>query len=211
MAILYKSYKGYDVKRHSYSAGSDFRQCPTYYALKRIHGWAEKERRAAMELGNATEAALKYYHEHGCESGVGVDEFKRLWLGQKDNAELTYKEGSESWADFYTAGAQLLQIYERKWKTFGYVNPQFQKQYTKQVFPSSSLDDLEFVAYVDMRADCPATGRELIADIKTSGATPPKQCVLVLDPQLRDYAWISGVPDVAFLWLERSALGGYKK
>lgn len=228
MPILYKNWAGYSITRHSYSAGQDFHTCPRLYKLKKIDGWREKDHKASMELGNAVEAAVQYYHTQGLP-GSGVDEFKRLWLQQKD-AELTYGERDGDWTDFYRTGSELLALYEVVWPTFGYTLPApakdcFQRSYRKEVFPGSRLAGLEDVAYVDMLAEyTPPTKisgpnnftayycRPVIIDIKTSSAEGPATSgLLQLDPQLRRYAWITGIPDVGFLWFGRTRPTGFKR
>jgi hypothetical protein len=217
MNVLYTSPKGnYPVTRHSYSAGQIFRGCARRYQLEKIKGYREKEKRAALEFGNCTEAAVKYFHEGGCKPSSGVDEFKRLWLGFKDNKELVYGDKEGDWSDLYRAGGEMLALYEIKWPTFGYFNPKFQKSFTKEVFPGTELAGLEFTAYTDILAETedvdhtssPRT-KLLVIDMKTSGAAPPKR--LRLDAQLRSYAWVSGIPDVAFLWMQKNSSGSYKR
>lgn len=211
---LFTNYAGYPTTRFSYSMGTDFKTCKKLFQLKRLVGFKERDRRAAMEIGNVIEEALKLYHEGGCKPGTGVDEFKRLWLPFK-TAELTYGAKDGDWSDMYRTGSEMLALYEVKWRSFGYANPKFQRSYVKEVFPGSDLAGIEFVAYVDMLVDmeyADGKGHPGIVDIKVSGAgLDTTENLLRLDPQLRSYAWVSGIPDVAFLWMERHKPGGYKK
>ena len=211
---------GYNVTRHSYSAGQDYDSCPRRYQLARVQGWKEKVRRAALEFGNCVESALQHFHKTGCKPGSGVDEFKRQWLdfGPETPAgkELTYSEREGDWNDLYKAGAEMLALYGIKWKSFGYTIPDpkksFQTSFRKKVFPGSELDDLEYVAYVDLLGVQADGKTPIVVDIKTSGVglpDPPE--LLQLDPQLRDYAWVSGFSDIAFLWFQKVKIGDYKK
>ena len=222
MNNLFTNYAGYATTRTSYSMLQDFRQCRRYFSLKRRQGFKEREKRAAMEIGNVVEAALKYYHEQGCKQGTGVDEFKRLWLPFKEREDLTYSSKDGDWAAMYQAGSEMLALYEVKWKSFGYANPKFQVSYKKEVFPGTALAGIDFIAYVDMLAlvrepITPLTevlkqSPQIIIDIKVSGSgLDDSEGLLMLDPQLRSYAWVSGVPDVAFLWMHRHKPSEYKK
>lgn len=214
MANLFTNHAGYPTTRFSYSMGQDFKTCRKYFQLKRIVGYREREKRAAMEIGNVVEAALKLYHETGCKPGTGVDEFKRLWLPFKE-ADLTYSSKDGNWSDMYQAGAEMLALYEAKWRSFGYSNPKFQVSYTKEVFPGTELAGIDFIAYVDMLVDFEyedGKGHPGMVDIKVSGSgLDATENILLLDPQLRSYAWVSSTPDQAFLWMHRHKPGEYKK
>lgn len=221
MAELYINSKGWPVRSHSYSGGQTFRGCPLRYKYERLQGWKEREVRASAEFGKSVEDGISYYHKSGCKPGFGVDDFKRSWLERK-SADLTYSERDGSWEELYRAGAELLALYELRWRSFGYTDPQFQLKYQKSPFPGDPvLGDLGFMAYVDMKANiykttvvdpCGDIPYPIIIDIKTSGGyldeTPG---ILQLDPQLRAYSWVSGIRDVGFLWLQKSASSTYKK
>lgn len=196
-AILYQNSSGRDVTTHSYSGGSEFRNCARKYQLRRLVGWKEKKNSAAREFGKCVESAIQAYHENECKPGWGVDEFKRFWA-QHQEAPLDYTDREGNWKDLYQIGTDFLKLYELKWETFGYTAPRFQASYRKVVFPGSELSDLDYVAYIDLLGKT-ETGH-IIVDIKTGAAaldeTPG---MLSLDPQLRRYAWVSGIPNVAFL------------
>lgn len=226
MAYLYKNYKGDEVSNHSFSSGSDFRFCRQKYYLKKLLGWREKDDTAAAKFGIAFESAIQFFHANGLKSGSGVDEFKRLWLLWKDNISIVYKEKEGDWVDFYKMGSQMMALYEKMLPTLPVIDPAFQMQLKREVFPGSALAGISDVGYVDMLSRAPwshpflpkveipagAAYRPLIIDIKTSGKeldeTPG---ILALDPQLARYAWLSCIPDVAFLWGRRSKPDSFEK
>lgn len=205
MAILYVNSKGNPVTFHSYSAGQDFRTCPHLYYLKRVKGLREVESRAAGVFGSAVEDALRYYHEHGEVDGQMVTQFKAIWSSRKEEIEtfkFTDKEGS--WTDMYRMGAHMARLYELRWRSFGYSQIQFQLSYKPHLFPSSSLHGIHQSDFIDMKAV--REERPIVIDVKTSKSTlnVDKPSRLRLDPQLREYAWITKVNDVAFLWFSKA-------
>lgn len=213
-AFLYTDPNGRQVTRHSYSAGADFRKCARFYLLKRVRGWREKEKRASLEFGKQVESAIQFFHANKTAPGSGVAEFKRLWLKFEKMTDLVYTEKEGDWADLYKMGSELLALYELKWPTFGYRDPVFQLNYRKPMFSGTELDGIEQNAYVDMRAEFLRSCSEephyipIVIDIKTSAASLPEdENMLVLDPQLREYAWITGIPNVAFLNLIKTRPG----
>lgn len=228
-AILYQNYKGFDVNTHSYSAGQDFRQCRRLYKLKRLDGWRSREKRASQVFGECVESALQYFHANQCKPGSGVDEFKRLWLQKRELKSLSYTVKEGDWDDMYRMGADMLLLYEIRLPSLGFCDPKFQLNYKKVVFPGTEYAGIEFTSFIDMRAtgvwkvrpedNGPGAAlglldpdRPIIIDIKTASATldlTPN--LLTLDPQLRSYAWVTGVPDVAFLWFVKSRPDSFKK
>lgn len=220
MSNLFTNWAGYPTTRVSYSMLEDFKKCKAHFSLKRRMGWKTKDQTAAQEAGNAIEAAVQVYHEGGCKPGAAVDEGKRLWLLQKENKTLVYREKDGDWEVVYQQISEILALYEIKWRQFGYQNPRFQKSFLKEVFPGSELAGIDFIAYVDMLAELrtvgtaadPGTPVQVCADMKVSGsALSETDDILTLDPQLRSYAWVSGVPRQAFLWFQRKSTDSYKK
>jgi hypothetical protein len=54
--------------------------------------------------------------------------------------------------------------------------------------------------------------KPLVIDIKTASAPLPEpHTILRLDPQLREYAWVTGIEDVAFLWFVKARPGLFKR
>ena len=218
MATLYTNPKGIAVTRHSYSAGSDFTRCRRYYKLKRIDGYREIKRKAALDFGTCLETSLRFYHTNKCEPGSTAQEFLRVWAAFKDMPDLDWGDDFD-WADLNEIGQQMGRLYEAVLPTLPIEvrADRFQLEFSKELFPGTYLGGLQDLAYVDMLAqykvDPSITDplalktRPVIVDIKTSGAsydeTPGIHC---LDPQLRRYAWLSGIHDVAFLVFVKTSL-----
>jgi len=213
MAFLYKNKNGYQVSNHSYSGGEDFRYCRKKYELARIQGWKLKEQKASLEFGNSIESAIKYHHMVACKPNSGPEEFTRLW-DKFEHANLTYSEKEGTWEDMRVMGVEMLQIYEIWAKKYlGIRPPKFQLNYKKEVFPNTELAGINFTAYIDMVApiDYSVDIIDVVLDIKTSATPlPNKRNLLVLDSQLRSYAWVTGIQDVGFLWFIKARPDSYK-
>lgn len=203
MSVLYTSASGREIRHLSYSAISDFDYCPQLFKLSRIDGYKDKGRRAAFEFGKAVEDAIQFYHENGLKEGSGIDEFKRIWLKWAD-IELIFTSQEGSWQDLYFMGAHMLRLYEIFLPLLPIRNPKFQLNYAKSLWPGSDLADLEFTSFIDLLSTL-EDGKRIIVDIKTAKAPLDDTPGMVsLDPQLKDYAWASGVRDVAFLWFVKA-------
>ena len=203
MSILYKSASGREIRHLSYSAISDYDYCPQLFKLSRIDGYKDKGRRAAFEFGKAVEDAVQFYHANGLKEGDGIDEFKRIWLKWKD-IELIFTAQEGSWQDLYFMGAHMLRLYEIFLPVLPIRNPKFQLNYAKPLWPGSDLSDLEFTSFIDLLSTL-EDGKRIIVDIKTAKAPLDDTPGMVsLDPQLKDYAWASGIRDVAFLWFVKA-------
>jgi hypothetical protein len=215
VAKLYTNNRGIDVVSHSFSAGQEFRDCPKKYYFNRIVGWKRKERSAATKFGKAFEDSIQFFHTNGCKPDTGVEEFKRLWLTQKEDEGLNYTRAEGSWSNLYKCGSQLLKLYEVLLPSLPIKDPLFQMNLEKTPFPGTDYADLRDQGFIDMitrspwvhpllpKVDIPKGSpyRTVIWDIKTAGkmldATPD---LLQLDPQLLRYGWLSGHRDVGFLW-----------
>lgn len=220
MGYLYVDSRGREVTRHSYSAGLEFEQAPLKFKLRRIYGWREKDTKAALLFGRALESAVQYFHETAGQGDV-VHEFARLWAPQADKT-LIYTRAEGDWASLLRAGTEMVRLYRL-------IQPQlplpfetrFQREFVKEVFPGDPrLGGIEFFGKLDMisyvdpqhprlaRIPWSATDgitRPLITDMKTSGVDFPDISGLVeQDLQLRSYAWLTGILDVAFLWFKKN-------
>jgi hypothetical protein len=194
---LYLNYKNRPVTSHSYSGGVTFRFCKRRYKLERKDGWRQKENNAATHFGDCVETAA-IYHVNNKNSG-GIEHFVFQWNKFKDDKTLHYTDKEKSWEDMLRMGQHMLRLFEIWWPTSGITNPKFQLQYKKEVFPGNqTYSGLEFTSYVDIRADY--KGKPLVVDVKTASlALPENPVMLRLDAQLPDYAWVTGIPDIAFL------------
>ena len=157
-----------------------------------------------------------------------------------DYDKLIYTASEGDWDGLLRAGTDMMKLYAIRAPELPMQSPRFQQQVRKLIFPGTHLGNLENLAYFDVisyppwdhpmlsqipppsRQDAPGgvdepkTGlsttepvRPLIIDIKTSGmGLDPK--FVALDPQLAEYAWMAGIPDVAFLWFVKHS-HGFKK
>lgn len=215
---LYVNSQGFEVNRHSYSGGDTFQFCPKKYELQRVRGWRERGRKASLEFGKAIENAIQRYHSSDL-SGALL-KFNEEWL-RWQHEPISYTSTEGCWDDLSLSGQELLQLYHLRLPFMPFVarGAKFQTMFSKDVFPGTALAGIEFVAYVDVIAELksllPATGnlngpgpyrhKQIVIDIKTSGTmldTTPG--IHALDQQLRAYAWITGIPDVAFLVLVKT-------
>ena len=204
---LYKSASGREVSAHSYSGGSEFKFCRRKYKLHRILGWQEKAKKAALEIGKCLESAIQYFHQNECQPDGCVDEWKRLWL-KFEGIEMDYSDQEGSWAEVYTLGTEWAKLYEVLLPSLPIKNPKFQLEYRKEVFLGSGL---EFLAYIDLLSTAD-DGTRTVIDIKSAkmglDLSPNMLC---LDPQLRRYAWVTGITNVGFLWFVKTKPNSFKK
>jgi len=226
MSKLYTNSRGDDVVRHSYSSNATWEKCSRMYQLEKIRGLRRKDKSAAMAFGKAFEDGVQFYHDNGLKSESGQDEFRRIWLKHKENTEFVYTSKEKDWANLRDCGVQLLRLYEIILPKLPIKDPTWQLSYTKNVFPGTTLSDLEFGGFIDLlvRPDwdhpllpkIPRTRdqmtRPLIIDLKTSGVDlNVSPDMLALDPQLQVYSWLTGVEDVAFLWAVKSVADAFQK
>jgi len=211
MSFLYKNASGREIQHASYSAIADFDYCPQLFKLSRVEGFKDTQERGAFAFGKCIEDAIQYFHSNGCKEGDAVDEFKRLWLKFKD-IPMVFTAQENSWADCYTMGAELEKLYEVLLPTLPIKNPKFQLNYKKALWPGSEYADLEFTSFIDLLSTL-EDGSRIIVDIKSAKTgLDISGSLLALDPQLKDYAWASGIRDVAFLWLVKASNpGSFKK
>lgn len=189
---LYVNPDGWPVTRHSYSGSSTFRHCARLYELERIAGWHQKEERAAQFFGTCVETAVRLAHA-AADLSMGADFFQDEWMKYK-TADILYGKAEGDWDSLLSSGREMLRLYAIFYPNTGLSDPEFQVKVVKDI------DGIEFVSYIDMIVTRPS-GVRLILDCKVSGASVPK--LVSLDPQLRSYAWVTGISDVGFLWFEK--------
>lgn len=226
MPFLYINAKGQPWRKHSYSAGNTFDQCPLKYKLQKIHGWKEKNLKARFELGRAFESAIQYYHENRGDLKAAIAHFQSLWQPFADNRELQYTKVEKDWAQCSRIAIDWLKLYAIRQPHLpiplgGQIV--FQREYAKEVFPGDpnygEIEDagkLDIVAFVEPDHPLlpklnwlPEYGafRPIIVDIKTAGTDFPEQYgIAAYDTQLRRYSWLSGIRDVALLWFVKKGL-----
>lgn len=223
MAYLYINSKGTPWRKHSYSAGNTFDQCPKKYFLQKVMGWKEKPNKARFEFGKALESAIQHHHEN---NGVGaVQKFLDLWAPWKDNKDLQYTKVEKDWATLNKGGAEMVRLYIIVQPTLPIPmggQTVFQREYAKEIFPGDpnygEIEDagkLDIVSYV--APDHPklpklnwkpeyGAFRPVLGDIKTSGVDFPEQYGLAaFDAQLRRYSFLSDIRDVFLLWFVKKS------
>jgi len=218
MAYLYINSKGTPWRKHSYSAGNTFDQCPRKYFLQKVLGWKERDNKARFQFGKALENAIQWYHEHNGEGAI--EHFTNEWMGHSTNMELQFTRVEKDWKNLLEIGIEMLKLYAIRQPHLPIPmggQTLFQREFAKEVFPGDpnygEIEDagkLDIVAYVDPVHPMlpklnwkPEYGpfRPVIVDIKTAGQDFPELYgIAAYDTQLRRYSWLSGIRDVALLW-----------
>ncbi|VVB50892.1 Uncharacterised protein [uncultured archaeon] len=224
MAFLYINAKGLPWKRHSYSAGNTFDQCPLKYKLQKIHGWKEKNNKARFELGKAFESAVQFYHEHQGDLNEAKRHFEGQWQPYA-TVDLQYTKVERDWARCRIIGLDWLSLYALRQPSLPIPlggQTLFQREYEKEVFPGDpnygeivDAGKLDIVSWVEPNHPLlprlewkPEYGalRPIIVDIKTAGNDfPDHYGIAAHDPQLRRYSWLSSIRDVALLWFVKKS------
>ncbi len=220
MGFLYLNSKGEPHSKHSYSAGIDFDASPLKYKLRRIDGWREKDTKASFRFGRALESAIQFDHENG--SRGGVEEFARLWAEAKSDTGLVYTKTEGNWESLNRAGREMMLLYKIRQPLLPVPESAiFQREFEKEVFPEhpemggiTHAGKLDILARVDpnhpLLPKIPwkeeyGAFRNLIIDIKTSALDfDERQGICAYDSQLRNYSWLTGIRDVAFLWFKKA-------
>ena len=186
-----------------------------------MDGWREKDTKASFKFGRALESALQFFHENG--GAGGLEEFTRLWAEHKDNKEITYTKMEGDWARLNRAGREMMILYGIRQPSLPLPleTSIFQREIEKEVFPGheklggiTHAGKLDVIVKVDPNhpmlpkvkwEEKYGMFRQLIVDIKTSGLDfddRPGMCAF--DSQLRNYSWLTGIRDVAFLWFKKT-------
>lgn len=220
MAFLYINHRGEPWHKHSYSAGLDWETSPLKYKKRRIDGWKERDTKASFKFGRALESAIQFHHENGGRGGR--EEFIRLWGEHKEDKTITFTPTEASWESLNRAGREMMELYALRLPTLPIpLNAIFQREYEKEVFPNHpDLGGITHAGKLDVICDVdPAHPllpkvtwtekmgmfRRLIVDIKTNGLDfDERQGMCAFDGQLRNYAWLTGIRDVAFLWFKKA-------
>ena len=221
MGFLYISHNCVPWTKHSYSAGQTFDISPLKYKLQKVDGWREKDTKASFKFGRALESAIQFHHENG--GAGGLEEFTRLWAEHKDNKEITYTKMEGDWARLNRAGREMMILYGIRQPSLPLPleTSIFQREIEKEVFPGheklggiTHAGKLDVIVKVDPNhpmlpkvkwEEKYGMFRQLIVDIKTSGLDfddRPGMCAF--DSQLRNYSWLTGIRDVAFLWFKKT-------
>src|SRR5437899_338687 len=181
---------------YSYTQISQYLTCPRRYRHRYLDGWKEKDTRAAMLFGRAFERALAAYFLRQ-DAAAALFQAWKLYQDQK----LEYSHG-DSWDRMLKQGIQLLDRFCQEDRVR--IRQPRRNLQIKFVRPLSGQN--EFVAYIDAigRFD----DRDCLLDRKTTSARYPAvpDGLLVLDPQLVCYSWITGISEVAQVVFVRKRL-----
>ena len=181
---------------YSYTQISQYLSCPRRYRHRYLDGWKEKDTRASMLFGRAFEQALSAYFRHEDASAILFLE----WAAHQMSL-LEYSKGS-SWDGMLHQGIHLLDRFAQDDRVqIREPRKNLQIKFTR---PLSQGND--FIAYVD--AIGTLDGSRCLLEWKTTSSRYPEQPsgLLMLDPQLVCYSWITGIADVAQVVFVRKRL-----
>jgi hypothetical protein len=172
---------------YSYTQISQYLNCPRRYRYRYLDGWKEKDTRAAMLFGRVFEQALSAYFRRDDPGAV----LFREWAAYKDS-QLEYSNGT-TWDRMLQQGIQLLDRFAQDDR----IRIRQPRKNLQVKFTRSLPNGNDFVAYIDAIGHLDGT-RCLLEWKTTSGRYPEEpQGLLMLDPQLVCYSWITGISDVA--------------
>ncbi len=181
---------------YSYTQISQYLRCPRRYRYRYLDGWKEKDARAAMLFGRAFEKALSAYFRRDDPGTV----LFREWSAHKDG-ELEYSNGT-TWDRILQQGIQLLERFAQDDR----VRIRQHRKNLQIKFTRSLPRDNDFVAYID--AIGYLDGIRCLLEWKTTSSRYREEPhgLLMLDPQLVCYSWITGISDVAQIVFVRKRL-----
>jgi len=181
---------------YSYTQISQYLGCPRRYRYRYLDGWKEKDTRATMLFGRAFEQALSAYFRRDDPGAV----LFREWAGHK-NTTLEYSNGT-TWDRMLQQGIQLLERFAQDDRVrIRQPRKNLQVKFTRPM-PNGN----DFVAYIDAIGTLDST--RCLLEWKTTSSRYPEepQGLLMLDPQLVCYSWITGISDVAQVVFVRKRL-----
>jgi len=172
---------------YSYTQIGQYLSCPRRYRYRYLDGWREKDTRAAMLFGRAFEQALSAYFQR---EDPGVVLFREWALYQ--NSKLEYPNGT-SWDRMLQQGIQLLERFAQDDR----VRVRQPRKNLQIRFTRPISKDNEFIAFID--AIGLLDGSRCLLEWKTASSRYPEEPdgLLMLDPQLLCYSWITGISEVA--------------
>jgi CRISPR/Cas system-associated exonuclease Cas4 (RecB family) len=181
---------------YSFTQISQYLSCPRRYRHRYLDGWREKDTRAAMLFGRAFEQALSAYFRREDSAAVLFGE----WALHK-NSPLEYSNGT-TWDRMLQQGIQLLERFAQDDR----VRVRQPRKNLQIKFIRSLPQANDFVAYID--AIGYLDGVRCLLEWKTTSSRYPEepQGLLMLDPQLICYSWMTGIPDVAQVVFVRKRL-----
>jgi hypothetical protein len=181
---------------YSYTQLSQYLSCPRRYRYRYLDGWREKDTRAAMLFGRAFEQALSAYFLREDPAAA----LFREWAVQRETA-LAYSNSS-TWDGILRQGIQLLERFAQDDR----IRIHQPRKNLQVQFKQSLSNGNCFVAYIDAIGQL--DGQRCLLEWKTTSARYPEEPagLLMLDPQLICYSWITGISDVAQVVFVRKRL-----
>jgi CRISPR/Cas system-associated exonuclease Cas4 (RecB family) len=184
------------VMIYSYTQISQYLSCPRRYRYRYLDGWKERDTRAAMLFGRAFERALSAYFQREDSAAMLFKE----WAVFR-NSPLEYANGT-NWDRMLQQGIQLLERFAQDDRVqIRQPRKNLQIKFTRPM-PKGN----DFVAYVDAIGQL--DGTRCLIEWKTTSSRYPEEPngLLMLDPQLVCYSWITGVSEVAQVVFVRKRL-----
>jgi len=171
---------------YSYTQLSQYLSCPRRYRYRYLDGWKEKQTRAAILFGRAFEQALAGYFSREDPGDV----LFREWSLYKDRG--LHFSNHDTWDRMLDQGIMLLTRFCQDDRV-----DILEPRRNLQVKVSRAIAQNEFVAYTDAIGQL--DGKQRLLEWKTSSCRYPEQPpeLLMLDPQLICYSWLTGMADVA--------------
>jgi hypothetical protein len=181
---------------YSFTQISQYLSCPRRYRHRYLDGWREKGTRPAMLFGRAFEQALSAYFRREDSSVV----LFREWAAHQ-HSSLEFPHGTD-WDRMLQQGVHLLDRFAQDDR----VRIRQPRKNLQAKFTRSLSHRNDFVAYID--AIGYLDGTPCLLEWKTTSARYPEepQGLLMLDPQLVCYSWITGIADVAQIVFVRKRL-----
>jgi hypothetical protein len=181
---------------YSFTQISQYLTCPRRYRYRYLDGWREKDTRAAMLFGRAFEQALSAYFRRADSAAVLFQE----WALHK-NSPLEYSNGA-TWDRMLQQGIQLLERFAQDDR----IRVRQPRKNLQIKFTRPLLGGNDFVAYVDAIGILDET--RCLLEWKTTSSRYPEEPdgLLMLDPQLVCYSWITGISNVAQVVFVRKRL-----
>jgi len=181
---------------YSYTQVSQYLTCPRRYRYHYLDGWHEKDTRAAMLFGRAFEQALSAYFLREDPAAA----LFREWSTHRDS-QLEYSNGS-TWDGMFQQGVQLLERFAQDDR----IRIRQPRRNLQIKFTRSLANGNAFVSYIDSIGWL--DGKRCLLEWKTTSCRYPEEPagLLMLDPQLLCYSWITGIADVAQVVFVRKRL-----
>jgi hypothetical protein len=181
---------------YSYTQLSHYLACPRRYRHRYLDGWKETDTRAAMLFGRVFEQALSAFFLREDPSAVLFHE----WSAHQ-NSTLEYSRGS-TWDSMLYQGIHLLDRFAQDDRVrIGQPRKNLQIKFSRPLSGGN-----EFVAYIDAIGHF--DGSPCLLEWKTTSRCYPEEPagLLMLDPQLVCYSWVTGIPDVSQVVFVRKRL-----